>query len=288
MTLTNIPARARDLGGFSVRRILPAIGRKLVGPFIFFDHMGPADFAAGEGMDVRPHPHVGLSTVTYLFEGAIEHRDSLGSDQVIKPGDVNWMTAGQGIVHSERTPAAVRAQGGRVEGIQAWVALPLAAEDCEPGFWHHPGATIPAFEVGGVPVRLIAGAAFGRESPVRVASDTIYLELRMRAGQTLVVPADGREIGVYLVAGAIRVNDEAVAATELVVGAVGQALAIGAQADAHVMVIGGTPLDGKREIWWNFVASTPERLEAAKRRGAAGEFPKVPSDEQEFIPLPSS
>lgn len=283
---TVISGKGRDLGGFGVRRILPTIGRKMVGPFIFLDHMGPAVFPPGVGMDVRPHPHIGLATVTFLFEGAMRHRDSLGSDQVIRPGDVNWMTAGRGIVHSERTPPVERASGGRIEGLQAWVALPRAMEECEPGFFHHAEQALPRFRQDGVAVCLLAGSAFGRESPVQVASDLIYLDVRLESGQKLTIPAENREIAIYALNEGVRVEGRDVGAGTLTVGRVGAALTVEAAADARVIVIGGAPLSEGREIWWNFVSSSKARLDQAKDDWENGRFPSVPGDSEEFIPLP--
>jgi redox-sensitive bicupin YhaK (pirin superfamily) len=281
-----IPSRERDLGGFQVRRILPAIGRKMVGPFIFLDHMGPAEFSPGQGMDVRPHPHINLATVTYLFEGAIFHRDSLGFAQVIRPGDINWMTAGSGIVHSERTPQELRDKGSRINGIQCWVALPVSHEETEPTFQHHPEASLPSFSVNGVQVRLLLGDAFGHRSPVRVFSDIIYLEVQLPAGKELIVPAGQRELGVYPAQGSIQVNNQVLPQGSLGIGGVGVHLHLRAESTSRLMVIGGEPFAEGREIWWNFVSSSTARIEKAKMDWAAGRFPKVPGDEEEFIPLP--
>lgn len=286
-----VPGRERDLGGLVVRRILPAIGRKMVGPFVFLDHMGPAAFAPGEGIDVRPHPHIGLATVTFLFEGAIMHRDSLGSEQVIRPGDVNWMTAGSGIVHSERTPAELRKTGGKLDGMQSWIALPKAHEEVEASFYHHPGRTLPKFEVDGVSLQLLIGKAFGKESPVKALSDTIYLDVQMPKGTRLVIPqadADRRELGVYLAGGKVTVEGDDVEERALMVGRLGANLTIEAKATSRVMILGGEPFGETREIWWNFVSSSKERIEKAKADWSAGRFPKVPGDDQEFIPLPDS
>ncbi len=284
-----ISSRKRDLGGFSVRRVLPTVGRKLVGPFIFFDHMGPAHFGPGEGMDVRPHPHIGLATVTFLFDGAIWHRDSLGSSQVIRPGDINWMTAGRGIVHSERTPPEVRNKGGFVEGIQLWVALPRSKEEMEPSFVHHPESSLPRFTQAGVTFTLLIGYIFDAESPVKSESDSLYADLQMEAGSSILIPAGKRELAVYAAQGAMRVNDsqELMQAGSMVVGRVAQDLRIEASGGkARVMLIGGEPLPETRKVWWNFVSSSNERIEAAKLDWASGKFPKVPGDEEEFIPLP--
>ena len=282
-----ITSQVRDLGGFTVGRVLPAIGRKMVGPFIFFDHMGPATFAPGQGLDVRPHPHIGLATVTYLFDGAIHHRDSLGSDQVIRPGDINWMTAGSGIVHSERTPSDLRSTGGKIEGIQCWIALPLEHEETAPQFVHHPAATLPSFTLHGTFCRLLLGTAFSYKSPVATLSDMLYLELKMPEGSQLTIPTDDRELGAYVVSGSVVADETIVPAHSLVLGRKGLDLSLRADRASHVMVLGGQPFAEGREIWWNFVASSKTRLEAAKRDWKDGKFPRVPGDSEEFIPLPS-
>ena len=289
---TIISAREKDLGGFSVRRILPYATHRMVGPFIFFDHMGPAEFAPGRAMDVRPHPHINLATVTYLFEGVIHHRDSLGSDQLIEPGAVNWMTAGTGIVHSERTPPARKASGGRMSGIQLWVALPGEHEESAPSFSHHPKETLPEFEVNGVAVKLLLGRAFGRTSPVRVHSDLYYAELKLNPGATLTVPVEGRETAVYVVDGAIEIEGRVVNATEMAIGQTGVDLTLTARREARVMVIGGHPV-GERFIFWNFVSSSKARLDEAKRDWQNGpgvhnpRFKPIPGEVDEFIPLPA-
>jgi hypothetical protein len=286
-----ITARDRDLGGFSVRRILPYATHRMVGPFIFFDHMGPAQFAPGEGMDVRPHPHINLATVTYLFEGKIRHRDSLGSDQLIEPGAINWMTAGRGIVHSERTPEDVRKSGGRMNGIQCWVALPTEHEETNPSFHHHPAQTLPEFSVDGVNCKLLLGKAFGHESPVRVHSKLFYLDVRMPKGTKLTLPHDLHEAALYLVEGRLRAGEE-IEALSMRVRDEGETLTVEAVQDSRLMVLGGESL-GKRFIFWNFVSSSEERLEQAKADwsqgpGLAGSrFPEIPGDHNEFIPLPA-
>ncbi|HEX6837245.1 MAG TPA: pirin family protein [Polyangia bacterium] len=281
-----LDGRRRDLGGFSVRRILPAAERRLVGPFIFFDHMGPADFAPGQGIDVRPHPHIALATVTYLFEGEILHRDSLGSAQPIRPGAVNWMIAGRGIVHSERTPPDVRARGGRLDGIQSWVALPKAREDDPPRFEHHAAHSLPALERDGARLRVLAGSAFGLTSPVGVASPTLYVDCELLHGATLEVPDEHEERAVYVAHGEIDSANASIGEGQMMVLPPGARVRITADGEARVMLLGGAPLDGERHIYWNFVGSTPERIEAAKRDWREGRFPKVPGDEHEFIPLP--
>jgi redox-sensitive bicupin YhaK (pirin superfamily) len=281
-----IEGRPRDLGGFSVRRLLPASGRRTVGPFIFFDHMGPAGFAPGRGVDVRPHPHIGLATVTYLFDGALMHRDSLGSAQLIRPGDVNWMVAGRGIVHSERTPEAARADpgGARLHGIQTWVALPRTMEEAEPSFTHHPAATLPQIGRNGCVLRLIAGSGWGERSPVAVSSPTVYAAAELAKGSALDLPHDAAERAVYVVDGAVEVAGRRCVEGELVELAAG-AVAVRALATSRLVIAGGAPLDGPRHIWWNFVSSSPERIERAKEDWREQRFANVPGD-AERIPLP--
>jgi redox-sensitive bicupin YhaK (pirin superfamily) len=280
-----IQGRTRDLGGFTVRRVLPIAHRKTVGPFIFFDHMGPAALPVGEGMDVRPHPHIGLATVTYLFEGRILHRDSLGSVQAIEPGAVNWMTAGRGIVHSERSSPEDRARGVRVHGIQSWVALPLADEDCEPAFVHHPADTLPLLRRPGAVLRVIAGEAWGARAPACVRTPTLYVDALLDAGASLDVPREHEERAIYPVDGAVVIDGERYESGRLVVLAPDAQVAFAAPDGGRVMLVGGARLDGERQIWWNFVASTRERIEQAKAEWRAQRFPKVPG-ETEFIPLP--
>lgn len=280
-----IKPHVKDIGGFTVRRLLPSHPHKMVGPFIFFDHMGRAEFAPGQGMDVRPHPHIGLATVTYLFEGAILHRDSLGSVQEIRPGDVNWMTAGDGIVHSERTPPALRATGGAIHGIQVWVALPRAHEAAQPAFSHHPAATLPAIELPGVSLRVIAGTAFGKTSPVATFSDMFYVAVEMQAGARFELPPEHPERAVYPVSGQVRIDGNLLAETQMAVPRSAQPLTIEAETEARIMLLGGQPLDGDRFVWWNFVASSKEAIQQAKEKWRAQGFGKVP-EETEWIPLP--
>ena len=275
----------RDLGGFSVRRLLPSVARRTVGPFVFFDHMGPADFPPGVGIDVRPHPHIGLATVTYLFEGAIEHRDSLGSVQRITAGAVNWMTAGRGIVHSERSPQDMRRTGGRMQGIQTWLALPRELEGCEPAFVHHPAASLPVIEMPGVTMRLIAGSAFDRTSPVAVASSMFYIAVEMEAGASFVLPDEYAERAVYPLSGDISINEGALAAGSMAVLNPSEPVTIQALSPTRLMLLGGAPLDGERFLWWNFVASDRAAIEEASERWRRGGFDMVPG-ETEFIPLP--
>lgn len=283
-----IQGRPRDLGGFFVRRLLPAPQRRLVGPFIFFDHMGPAQFAAGSGIDVRPHPHIGLATVTYLFEGEIVHRDSLGYRQVIRPDDVNWMVAGSGIVHSERTAPERRAAGHALHGIQSWVALPIGAEEQAPSFRHHPGSELPASSRDGVSLRVIAGTAFGMQSPVRVASPTLYVAAELAAGAELALPSatEHAERAFYLVSGSVSAAADSFGAGTMVVLRAGCEFTLRAHEDTRLMLLGGAPLPGKREIFWNFVSSSADRIERAKADWAARRFAIVPGDETEFTPLP--
>jgi len=280
-----VESRKRDLGGFEVRRILPYGGGRMVGPFIFLDHMGPVSFPAGHGIDVRPHPHVCLATVTYLFAGEIEHRDSLGVVQTIRPGDVNWMTAGNGIVHSERTGAALRAAGHKLHGLQSWVALPLRDEETAPAFHHFSLSQLPELDRDGLHLRLIAGEAFGMKSPVRVFSPMFYVDAVMKPGATLDLPSGYAERAAYVVEGDIEIEGRAFSAGSLLVFAEGEPASLRATSAGRVALIGGAPLEGERHIWWNFVASSQERIERAKRQWADGKFAKVPG-ETEFIPLP--
>lgn len=282
-----IPGRARDLGELVVRRVLPAGRHQSVGPFLFFDHMGPVEFARGQGIDVRPHPHIGLATVTYLFEGAIRHHDSLGNDQEIIPGDVNWMTAGRGIVHAERTPAAQRTSGWRLHGIQTWVALPLADEKCEPAFAHHPASSLPLVRGDGYQLRIVAGRAFGREAPVKVNSPTLYVAAEMATGAEFTLEPEYPEQAVYVASGSVTVNGEALELGVLAVLEPGASVKIIASEPAQVMLLGGAPIDGPRTIWWNFVASNPELIEIAKRDWNEQRFDPVPGDD-ERIPLPKA
>jgi redox-sensitive bicupin YhaK (pirin superfamily) len=283
-----IVPRVRDLGGFSVRRALPSSKRQMVGPFIFWDQMGPAEFALGEGIDVRPHPHIGLATVTYLFEGEIVHRDSLGSNQPITPGDVNWMTAGKGIVHSERTAAEWRAgPGRRMFGIQSWVALPKEAEETAPEFFHHGANSLPQIEGEGERVRIIAGSLFGQNSPVRTFSGMFYADVALEAGAKVPLPTGHEERAIYVAEGAIDIAGDSFEAGRLLVFRPGDEITAKAQTPGRLLFLGGEPMDGPRHIWWNFVSSSRERIEQAKEDWAQKRFDIVPGDEAEFIPLPS-
>lgn len=280
-----IDGRARDLGGFSVRRVLPIAHRKTVGPFIFFDHLGPAVMAPGSGMDVRPHPHIGLATVTYLFEGRFLHRDSLGSVQAIEPGAVNWMTAGRGIVHSERSLPEDRAAGHRIHAIQSWFALPQADEECAPSFVHHPAASLPTKSQDGVRLRVIAGSACGLRAPVAVASPTLYVDVELEAGAELLIDDEHEQRAVYAAIGAFELDGQRYEVGRMPVLAPGRALRLRALEPTRLMLLGGAPLDGAREVWWNFVSSSAARIEQAKLDWREGRFAAVPG-EQEFIPLP--
>ena len=282
---TVIVPRARDLGGFEVRRALPSARRQMVGPFIFFDQMGPAEFIIGKGLDVRPHPHIGLATVTYLFEGEILHRDSLGTLQPIRPGDVNWMTAGSGIAHSERSPQSERAQGGHLFGIQAWVALPATAEETAPDFAHHARDALPVVAGEGKEVRLITGSLYGERSPVPTFSEMFYADARLEAGARLPLPAEHEERAVYVVGGEVEVAGDRFAEGQLLVFRPGDAITLTASGPARLLLLGGEPMDGPRHIWWNFVSSRQDRIEQAKADWRAGRFAAVPG-ETEFIPLP--
>jgi len=283
---TIIVPRPRDLGGFTVARVLPAAERRMVGPFVFLDQMGPADFAPGSGIDVRPHPHIGLATVTYLFRGEILHRDSLGSVQPIRPGEINWMTAGQGIVHSERTPPAIRASGGTLAGMQSWIALPKDDEETAPSFAHHGAAALPVVDGEGRRVRVLIGTIYGARSPVRTFSETLYADVSLTSGATLPVPAEPEERALYLVEGTVEIAGEAIAPGRLLVLRPAAKIAVIARSAARLMLLGGAKLDGPRHLWWNFVSSSRERIEQAKADWRDGRFPPVPGD-GEFIPLPT-
>ncbi|HRX34866.1 MAG TPA: pirin family protein [Aestuariivirga sp.] len=283
---TVIVPRARDLGGFEVRRALPSAERQMVGPFIFFDQFGPVLMKSGQGIDVRPHPHIGLATVTWLFDGAIYHRDSLGSAQPIAPGELNWMTAGKGIVHSERTAAADLARDRQVFGIQSWVALPKAHEETAPGFEHVAMERLPVVEDKGVSARIVAGSLFGVTSPVKTHSDLFYADIQMAAGSSVPLTAEHEERGIYVAEGEIEIADQVFEAGRLLVFRPGDAITVRARTNARIMLLGGEPMDGPRYIWWNFVASSKDKIEAAKDDWKQARFGIVPGDEKEFIPLP--
>lgn len=278
-----INSKPKDLGGFSVRRVLPAALQSSVGPFVFFDHIGPAEFPVGTGIDVRPHPHIGLATITYLFTGEIVHRDSLGFVQPIKAGAVNLMCAGRGIVHSERA-GEDRGALSQLHGIQSWMALPVSAEEIDPQFIHYPQRDIPELIREEVKVRVIMGSAFGEASPVLTYSPTLYLEVLMPAGTAIVVPHDTDQLAVYAVSGELTVSGCPLPPGSMIVAKAQHELALQAAREARVMIIGGQPL-GQRFMWWNFVSSSQQRIEQAKQDWSAGRFAAVPG-ETEFIPLP--
>jgi len=280
-----IPGRAREIDGVGLRRVLPAAGRPTVGPFVFLDHLGPVTLGTGRGLDVRPHPHIALATLTYLYAGVFVHRDSLGFTQEIRPGELNWMTAGRGIVHSERSPPAARAEGATLHGLQSWVALPDGFEDVEPDFSHHPATALPALEVGGVNLTVVAGEAFGRKSPAPTLWPTLYVDAVMPGGSTLELGPEHVERAAYVAQGDLRIDGTAVPAGTLAVLEEGRTAQLFAAASARVMLLGGERFPTPRYLWWNFVASSPERIETAKRDWREGRFAAVPG-ETEFIPLP--
>lgn len=282
-----LEGRPRDLGGFDVRRLLPAGGMQTIGPFIFFDHVGPAVFPPGAGVDVRPHPHIGLATVTYLFEGAFMHRDSLGTAQLIRPGDVNWMVAGRGIVHSERTPPEERSMpgGAAIHGIQTWIALPRSHEEDEPSFAHHPARELPEIRGQGSTLRLIAGEAFGRRAPAAVFSPMFYLDAQLEAGAAVPVPADHVERAIYVAAGEVELEGTRHGAGRILVLGSATDVPVIAPVAARVMLFGGEPVDGPRHIWWNFVSSSLARIERARLDWQQERFAPVPGD-SERTPLP--
>ena len=274
----------KDLGDFTVRRALPCSQAPMIGPWIFFDHVGPARFEAGKGVNVRPHPHINLATVTYLFEGEILHRDSLGSEQPIQPGDINLMVAGSGITHSERETPEVNATEHSLHGLQLWLALPEADEENEPAFYHYPSADIPGIDVDGVPVRVMMGSAYGATSPVKSYAKTLYFEAEMKSGKTLTLP-DCEERGVYVVRGQIDIEGSVVHQNEMAILSDKPSVELRANKDCLIVIVGGEPL-GRRHIFWNFVSSRKARIERAKEDWREGRFPKVVGDENEFIPLP--
>ena len=283
---TRIVPRTRDLGGgFEVRRVLPSGERRTVGPFVFFDQMGPTVLPAGRGLDVRPHPHIGLATVTYLFDGEIIHRDSLGTVQPIRPGAVNWMTAGRGIVHSERTPPESRTGGARLFGIQTWVGLPNDREDADPAFAHHPEDALPVLDGDGKRVRVIAGAFHGARSPLVVFSETVYVDAALAPDARLEIPPEYEERAVYIAEGRIEIGGDSFEEGRMLVFRAGDPVTVTAGGPARVLLLGGAPLDGPRHLWWNFVSSSTERIEQAKADWREGRFPQVPG-ETEFTPLP--
>ena len=289
---TLIIPRARDLGGFEVRRALPAPKRQMVGPFIFFDQMGPAEFLTDQGIDVRPHPHIGLGTVTYLYRGSFQHQDSTGADQIITPGALNWMVAGRGVTHSERSPEAVRAGPSSLLGIQTWIALPETREDIAPSFEHHAADALPEIRDQGIEARLILGRAYGETAPATMHSDTFYLDVTLAARARFPLPVDHEDRGIYITEGSVSIAGQEFQAGQMMVFRPGDAITVAAgDRGARLMALGGATLNGPRHIWWNFVASSRERIEAAKQewreaRWGQGRFDLPPGDRDEHIPLP--
>ncbi len=289
---TLIIPRARDLGGFEVRRALPAPKRQMVGPFIFFDQMGPAEFLTDQGIDVRPHPHIGLGTVTYLYRGSFQHQDSTGADQIITPGALNWMVAGRGVTHSERSPDAVRAGPSSLLGIQTWIALPETHEDIAPSFEHHAADALPEIRDQGIEARLILGRAYGEVAPATMHSDTFYLDVTLAARARFPLPVDHEDRGIYITEGSVSIAGQEFQAGQMMVFRPGDAITVAAgDRGARLMALGGATLNGPRHIWWNFVASSRERIEAAKQewreaRWGQGRFDLPPGDRDEHIPLP--
>lgn len=282
---TVIKPKPRDIGGFEVRRALPSVEARTVGPFIFFDQMGPATFAPGVGIDVRPHPHIGLSTLTWLVKGEIMHRDSLGYTQPIRPGEVNWMTAGTGIVHSERTPDEVRAAGHELLGLQVWMALPSDKQEVDPSFQHYASTDIPVVELDGATIQVVAGDAWGATSPVAVYSRTLYADVRIDAGATLAVPPSHEERALYVISGGIKLGEEVFDEATMIVLQEGETVPVSAPNGAHLALIGGDRLKHPRRLWWNFAHTDIGMIETAKERWKSGGFTMVEGDE-EFIPLP--
>ncbi|MDW6020901.1 pirin family protein [Mesorhizobium sp. BAC0120] len=277
---------AKDIGGFEVRRALPTAKRRLVGPFIFFDRMGPAILRADQGLDVRPHPHIGLATVTYLFDGKIRHRDSLGTEMVIEPGDVNLMTAGRGIVHSERSPEELRGHPLSISGLQTWLALPDGKEEIAPVFDHTVRQQLPGIDADGVKGRVVIGSFEGLRSPVRAYSDTLYVDLALSPGSRVRIPADAEERAIYVLDGSVTIAGDRFPSDRLLVFRPGDEIVVEADQGAHFMLFGGASLGSNRYIWWNFVSSSRERIEQAKQEWKTGRFDIVPGDAEEFIPLP--
>jgi len=282
-----IVPRAVDIGEMTVRRALPSIERQMVGPFIFFDQMGPAEFLTNQGIDVRPHPHINLATLTYLLKGEIVHKDSLGTDLPIRPGEVNLMSAGKGIVHSERASEHHKQNGQTLFGLQTWMALPVDKEEGAPVFTHLERAELPVIDVEGIYARLIAGNALGASSPLNTASPTLYVDVTLSPGSQLPVPTDYIERAIYLLSGEITIDGNRFSAGQLVILKRNQEIIIKASEHAQFMLFGGEPMDGPRYIWWNFVSSRLERIEAAKEEWSQGKFDTVPGDEEDFIPLPT-
>lgn len=279
-----LKAGVKDLGSFSVRRTLPSRQQRKVGPWIFFDHAGPAHFAAGEGVDVRPHPHINLATVTYMFEGEFLHRDSIGSVQVIKPGDINLMVAGRGIVHSERTPPEIRKSAHSLHAVQLWLALPEADEEIDPAFYHYPAVELPTTEIEGVNIRVMMGSAYGLSSPVKTFAQTLYVEAHLKEGQRLTLPMC-EERAIYMAKGEVSSNGTAIEEFTMAILSQDEDFTVEATTDARLAFIGGEKLS-KRFIDWNFVSSSKERIKQAREDWKAQRFDKVPGDDEEFTPLP--
>jgi len=282
-----VVAKSHDLGGFDVRRALPTVKRRMVGPFVFLDQMGPSVLAAGTGVDVRPHPHIGLSTLTYLFDGAIMHRDSLGMVQEVRPAEVNWMTAGSGIVHSERSPAELRPAGPKLHGLQAWVALPALAEEIDPSFAHIAAADFPVIEDRAVTARLVTGEAFGSRGPLATHSPAIFADVALAPGASVPMDAAYEERAIYVAEGEIDIAGDRFTAGQLLVFRAGDRITVSGATQARFAILGGDALEGPRYVWWNFVSSRKERIEEAKAQWASGRFTMVPG-EHEFIPLPAA
>lgn len=283
---TVIVPRARDIGDFEVRRALPSAQRQMIGPFVFFDQFGPGELLVGEGVDVRPHPHIGLATVTYMFDGEIMHRDSLGYEQAIRAGDINWMTSGKGIVHSERTAPELRKTGSKIFGNQSWVALPKQFEEVEPNFTHTPEQSLPVIDDEGKQVRLIIGSLYGERSPVKTYSETFYADISLTPGAQLPLSAEHEERGVYIFGGEIEIAGDRFEAGRLLVFRPGDEITVRTIKPSRLVFLGGEPMDGPRYLWWNFVSSSKERIEQAKHDWKSGRFGKVVADAEEFIPLP--
>lgn len=284
---TIIPTRVHDLGGFQVRRAVPTLQARSVGPFVFVDHMGPAVFAPGQGIDVRPHPHIGLATVTFLWAGQIGHRDTLGSEQIIRPGDVNWMTAGRGIAHSERTPPAEREHDHPLHGMQTWIALPKSHEETAPAFHHFSAGQLPQQRRNGALLRVIAGRAYGEESPVQVFADTLNVAIDLDPGAEIDLDTGHVERALYILEGQAQLDGVDVPAIHLILPEAGTRGRLRARTPVKAMLMGGEPLDGPRHLWWNFVSSSKERIEQAKDDWQNGRFGTIPGDDKEFIPLPA-
>jgi redox-sensitive bicupin YhaK (pirin superfamily) len=279
--------RSVDLGGFQVGRVLPSKDKRTVGPFIFWDKMGPGEFIKGKGLDVRPHPHIGLSTLTYLFDGVIEHRDTLGSHQVILPGDVNLMTAGRGIAHSERTPQQERLHPQHLFGIQCWLALPLNKEEMNPSFTHYNKNTLPTINDNNLQLRIIAGEWIGLHSPVITQNDALFVECRLKAHSTMSIPSTTEERAIYIVSGEITIDKVPYSKDKMLILKTGSKIKVSATADANIIILGGAALEKSPYLWWNFAASSKERIEQAKLDWIEGKFGKIPGDDKEFIPLPN-